>query len=202
MPGPATCPCPMQLGGHDPLTRLAKATIFRTRQRRVVPGALWNVPVWPGSACSQALPASTLCEVTCPAKNDATLWSLYTVQQCAEGALGSLAWWAGQGQGSRPPSQERPASSGGPQLGRSPSQCGPEPRSPAPSRPTWTPACAGGSDAEMTARTPQAMHVCFLFFRKKSPFPVFRLFFFFRVFLFPQTLDLAHGEPSEGDRVS
>lgn len=54
-------------------------------------------------------------------------------------------------------------------------------------------------DAKRTGRTPESMHV--FLFSGKSPFPVFQLFgvflfFFFKIFLFLQTSELARGEPS------
>lgn len=175
----------------------------------MVSGSLWNVRVRP-----VPLPASALCGHGAPRL--APCSGLYIVQWRPGQGSGQEPGLAGrQGWGLRPPSQERPASSGGPPAQPEPfSGCGLEgcPRGHKPCGApstlpllTQVPACAGGSDAEITVRTPESMHICFCFSGKKSPFPVFYLFvfLFFKDFSFSSNfLDLAHGEPSKRDSVS
>lgn len=109
-------PCPTQPGGRDPLTGPVKEPVSRS----VGWGGLWKSLECPCAAGQRLLPTPPtrmLCEVAAP---EGTLmpWSPYTVQQCPRRRQASGAPPRGGARpGPRPPSQERPASSGGLELG-------------------------------------------------------------------------------------
>jgi len=151
----------------------------------VVSGGLWNVRVRPGP-----LPASALCSCGHGARG----WHRALV--CTSfsgirdpGAVRGPAWRAGPG----PPSQERPASSGGP-PGSAPAPLWVQPRaSRGPQHPLSRHRCqcALGVGREITVRTPESMQVCFVFQEKKkksfscfSSFCCFFVLFFFEFFFF------------------
>lgn len=159
----------------------------------VVAGGLWSVRVRPAG---QRLPPTLLLPVPDGRRgHSATLLYVHLAR--------SVRREKPSGARARPPSQERPASSGGPSsLARAPFLCAALHRVRGDQGPQHLPCldrglCAGKVRCEITAHT--GVHADrFLFFRKKKKsfflFFVF-CFFFSKIFLFLQTLDLAHGEP-------
>lgn len=109
----APCPCgPAATGGHNSLKRLVKETISKNHVG-VVSGGLWDVRVWPGSACSRPLPASALHEVTPVPLWRCCAWLYAHLSSSATEERGLGPGLAGPDGGVQPPSQEWPASSGG-----------------------------------------------------------------------------------------
>lgn len=193
------------------VTGWLRETISRTRGGG---GGLWRSLECPSAAgpppCQRAVRSRPWCPRLAPRSG------LPIVQWCRDqGAVRGPAWQAGvRGRGlphrsgqlpqEAPPARPQPLS-GCSLAGRPRVQSLSEPT--APPLPTQVPVCAGVG-CEITVRTPESMHVCFCFSGKKEKvlflFFIFLLFFFwlFKIFLFLQTLDLAHGEPSKRDSAS
>lgn len=153
-------------------------------------GRGWSLEVFGMSECSRAPSPPAPCAVAAMVPKAGTaLWSAHRSVASGPGSRQGPGL-AGRRAGPGPPSQERPASSGGSpgsapaplwvQPGRAPR--GPEPLGACSTHSPDTGASVRGVGCEITVRTPESMHVCFCFPGKKEK--VLFLFFIFLLFFF------------------